>query len=175
MESGCDVLGSGMEVTQNLSDGKRGILSSASKASSKRNLGIRNSKSLKRQHLAASLKNTQLSASQTDKYGSKSARKEHHASAWVGDLVPRETGGGRSSEQAAKAISSAPLRQIRVDNPGKEVDSGSSEQLQCPNLLQGGHDRDSKVYDGLETKMEEFQGPTEEYGMEYGGISHNES
>ena len=52
LEEPCEVLGSGMEVTQNLRDGKRGILSSASKVSSKRNFGTKNLKSLKRQHSA---------------------------------------------------------------------------------------------------------------------------
>nr|POF19331.1 putative ribonuclease h protein [Quercus suber] len=75
-----------------------------------------------------------------------------------------------------------------MDNQGKEVgglkgngdcsfgepsnveigeDSDSSEQLRGANLLQGGHDRDYEEYDGLETKMEKFQGTNEEDGMEW--------
>ena len=105
-------------------------------------------------------------------------------------------GGVGGIEQVKKAICCAPLRRIRVDNPRKEVgglqgngdcsfgepsnveigaDSGSNEYLRGANLLQGGHDRDFEVHDGLETRMEKFQGTTEEDGMEYGGISHNES
>ena len=34
---------------------------------------------------------------------------------------------------------------------------------------------DFEVHDGLETRIKEFQGPTEEDRMEYGVISHNES
>ena len=54
------------------------------------------------------------------------------------------------------------------------ADSGSSEELCRPNLSQGRCGKDFEVYDGLETRMEEFQGPTKDK-MKYGGISHNES
>lgn len=108
----------------------------------------------------------------------------------------RVLGGGRNTKKATKAINSASLQQIQLDNPGKEiggfqgngncpygespnaevsVDSGSSEELRRPNLLRGGCGRDFEVYDGLETRMEELQEPTEEDRMEDDGISHNES
>ena len=105
-------------------------------------------------------------------------------------------GGDGGIEQAEKAICDAPLRRIRVDNPRKEVggfqgngnsphvespnakasaDSSSGEYMRHANLLQGGCRGNPEVYDGLETKMEEFQGTIEEVRMKYGGSSCNES
>ena len=74
MESSHDVSRSGMEVEYG--EGMRGNFTSAPKALSKRNLGVKSSKSLKGQHLASSLKNPPLNFSQTSEHGSKSTGKE---------------------------------------------------------------------------------------------------
>nr|POF06015.1 hypothetical protein CFP56_47729 [Quercus suber] len=105
-------------------------------------------------------------------------------------------GGDEGIEQAEKAICDAPLRQIRVVNPGKEVggfqgngnsshgespnakasaDFSSCEDMRHANLLQGGCRGNLEVFNGLETEMEEFQGPIEEVRMESGGSSSNKS
>lgn len=75
-----DVLGSNMEVIQNMSEGKRGNFTSVSKAAGKRVLGVKMSKSLKRQHSSASLNSPTLNVVQIGEDGRKLAGKKHYAS-----------------------------------------------------------------------------------------------
>ncbi|KAF3956390.1 hypothetical protein CMV_018479 [Castanea mollissima] len=56
-------------------------------------------------------------------------------------------------------------------NAKASADSSSCEEMQHANLLQGGCSGNPEIYDGLEIRMEEFQGPLKENGMEYGGAA----
>ena len=60
-------------------------------------------------------------------------------------------------------------------NAKASADSSSGEYMRHANLLQGGCRGNPEVYDGLETKMEEFQGTIKEVRMKYDGSSRNES
>ena len=104
-------------------------------------------------------------------------------------------GNSRGVEQTTKAISRAPLGRIRMANTGKETggcarngydsygeshntevdpNHGSSAEVRCSPVLQGGYSGHSEVYDSLEARMDSFQKPFEEDGMEYGGVGDNE-
>uniref|UniRef100_A0A7N2KQX8 DUF4283 domain-containing protein n=1 Tax=Quercus lobata TaxID=97700 RepID=A0A7N2KQX8_QUELO len=103
-------------------------------------------------------------------------------------------GSSRGVEQAETAIGHALLGRIQMVNPGKEsggfsgngydsygeshnteVDPnhGSSAEVRCSPVLQGGYPKHSEVYDNMEAKMESFQKPFEEGGMEYGEVDDN--
>ena len=103
-------------------------------------------------------------------------------------------GSSEGAEQAKMAISRAPLGRIRLVNPGKETggfsrngydaygelsntevdpNHGPSVAVRCSPMLQGGYPGHSKVYDNMEAKLESFQKPLEEDGMEYGGVGDN--
>nr|POE46462.1 hypothetical protein CFP56_59012 [Quercus suber] len=104
-------------------------------------------------------------------------------------------GSSRGAEQATMTISCAPLGRIRMDNTRKETSGfsgngydshrelsnieidpnhGSSAKVRCTTVLQGGYSRHTEVYDHMETRLDSFQKPFEEDGMEYGGVSDNE-
>lgn len=93
------------------------------------------------------------------------------------------------------AINCALLGRIQLVNPGKEnggflgngndaygessnteVDPnhGPSAAMQCSSMLQGGYPGHSEVYDNMEARLESFQKPLEENGMEYGGVGVSE-
>ena len=61
------------------------------------------------------------------------------------------------------------------ESPNTEVDPnhGSSAEVRCSPVLQGGYPGHSEVYDNMEAKMESFQKPFENDGMEYGGVGDN--
>ena len=62
------------------------------------------------------------------------------------------------------------------ESPNTEVDPnhGSSAEVRCTPVLQGGYSRHFEVYDSMEARMDSFQKPFEEDGMEYGGVGDNE-
>ena len=61
------------------------------------------------------------------------------------------------------------------ESPNTKVDPnhGSSAKVRCSPVLQGGYPGHSEVYDNMEAKMESFQKPFENDGMEYGGVGDN--
>ena len=104
-------------------------------------------------------------------------------------------GGSEGVEQATTAISCAPLGRIRVDNSRKEIGGfsgdgygshgeppnfetdpthGPNAEMRHAPLLQGGDCGYSKIHDNLEARVDSFQKPLEEDGMEYGGVSDDE-
>ena len=62
------------------------------------------------------------------------------------------------------------------ESPNTEVDPnhGSNVEMRCSPVLQGGYSGYSEVYDNMEARMDSFQKPFEEDGMEYGGVGDNE-
>ena len=104
-------------------------------------------------------------------------------------------GGIGGAEQAATAISCAPLGRIGMNHPRKEI-SGlqrsshnphgkppfseaqsnpcASAEIKCTPLLQGGHSRHLEIYDDMKTRLDGVQRYSEGDGMEYGGSSCNE-
>ena len=104
-------------------------------------------------------------------------------------------GGGRGVEKAMTAISCAPLGRIWVDHLRKETggfrgdgydshgespnieadpNDGSSAEVRHTTVLQGGYSGYSEVHVNMEARVDSFQKPFEEDGMEYGGVSDNE-
>ena len=104
-------------------------------------------------------------------------------------------GGGRGVKKAMTAISRAPLGRIWVDHSRKETggfwgdgydshgespnieadpNDGSSAEVRHITMLQGGYSGYSKVHVNMEARVDSFQKPFEEDGMEYGGVSDNE-
>ena len=104
-------------------------------------------------------------------------------------------GSSRGIEQTMKAISHVLLGRIRMVNTGKETggcagngydsygespnteidpNHGSSAEVRCTLVLQGGYSGHSEVYNSMEARMDSFQKPFEEDGMEYGGVGDNE-
>ena len=104
-------------------------------------------------------------------------------------------GGGRGAEKAMTAISHALLGRIWVDHsrkktggfrgdgydshgesPNIEADpnDGSSVEVRHTTVLQGGYSGYSEVHVNMEARMDSFQKPVKEDGMEYGGVSDNE-
>lgn len=104
-------------------------------------------------------------------------------------------GKGGGAEQAAKAISFAPLGRIKVACARKEVGrlqgdglgslgepshleanpiNGSNSEMRCASVLQRGHTGYTEVYDGVETGLGGFEGHSREDRLECGGDSHDE-
>nr|POE50378.1 hypothetical protein CFP56_65819 [Quercus suber] len=107
----------------------------------------------------------------------------------------RESCPGQSG-LAKEAVSHASLRRIKVDCTREEdcgfqrvgfstygessyveADSnyGSDQEMRSATLLQRGYIRDSQVPDGMETGLDNVQGPSEEARMEHGRCSVDES
>ncbi|KAK7845181.1 hypothetical protein CFP56_009989 [Quercus suber] len=112
------------------------------------------------------------------------------------ETPPAILGGIREFEQAKEAVSHASLRRIKVDCTREEdcgfqrvgfstygessyveADSnyGSDQEMRSATLLQRGYIRDSQVPDGMETGLDNVQGPSEEARMEHGRCSVDES
>ena len=51
---------------------------------------------------------------------------------------------------------------------------GPSATMQRSSVLQGGYLGHSEVYDNMDARLESFQKPLEEDGMEYGGVGDSE-
>ena len=105
-------------------------------------------------------------------------------------------GGGGDFKQVAEAIHHALLRRNRVDNPGEEdcglqridfsphgeppyveVDSDScpDQEIRYVDLLQGGYNGDSQVFDDMEAGVEFIQGSSEETRLVHGEGCNDES
>lgn len=105
-------------------------------------------------------------------------------------------GGGCDLEQAKKTFGSAALGRIGLVGSGKasdrlkgvsintygELSHNENDSIPHDNpelrplaLLQGGHCGDSEVHDGLDARLDDIQGFTEEVGMEHDGECFNDA
>ena len=82
--------GSGIEIMSFQSEGVRSNFAPSTNNKSKKNLGIKGSKSLKRQHPTSNPKTPSHHLSLTSEYGSHFSGKELSTSDWVGDLASRK-------------------------------------------------------------------------------------
>ena len=106
------------------------------------------------------------------------------------------TGGGRSLEQAKKAIGGASFRRIRMVDPGKKASGSegygnsfngespdaeaypshcSNREERCVDMLPGGGSGNIEAHDDMETEVESFNGVVKEARMEHDRSCNNES
>ena len=91
MDSRQEASGSGMEIMSFQSEGVRSNFSPGTNNKSKKNLGIKGTKSLKRQHPTSNPKTPSHHLSRSSEHGSLFSRKELSTPNWVGDLASRKT------------------------------------------------------------------------------------